>query len=123
MNPAGRRRLWNFRVSAWTAALLAATVPATLGAAEPDAKTRMDLGRKIFTQIAQPQCGICHALEDAGTSGTIGAKLEELKPDEERVVQAVRQGSGVMPPYKDKLTDEQIRALAYYVSQAVRNAK
>ncbi|MND07881.1 Cytochrome c6 [compost metagenome] len=53
----------------------------------------------------------------------MGAKLEEIQPDESRVLQAVRQGSGVMPRYDDKLTKEQIEAVAYYVSRAVRLGK
>ena len=78
----------------------------------------MALGRKVFLQVAVPQCGVCHALADAGTTGTIGAKLEELKPDAERVAKAVRDGVGVMPSYRETLTAEQIEAVAYYVSRA-----
>ena len=83
----------------------------------------MELGRKIFTQIAVPQCGVCHTLADAGTSGTIGAKLEELKPDATRVANAVRDGVGIMPSYRESLTDEQIQAVAYYVSRAAGGAQ
>ena len=83
----------------------------------------MELGRRVFTQLAQPSCGICHALADAGTKGEVGAKLEELQPDEQRVLAAVRQGSGVMPRYDDKLTKEQIDAVAYYVARAARMAR
>jgi len=83
----------------------------------------MELGKKVFTQIAQPSCGLCHTLVDAGTKGEVGAKLEELQPDEPRVLQALRQGSGVMPRYDDKLTKEQVEAVAYYVSRAARFAK
>jgi sulfite dehydrogenase len=104
-------------------AFVALAMPTGLGAAEADSKAKMELGRKVFTQIAQPQCGICHALADAGTKGEIGAKLEELQPDEPRVLQAVRAGLGVMPRYDDKLTREQMEAVAYYVARAVRGAK
>ena len=82
----------------------------------------MALGRKVFLQVAVPQCGVCHALADAGTTGTIGAKLEELKPDAERVAKAVRDGVGVMPSYRETLTAEQIEAVAYYVSRAAGGA-
>lgn len=88
-----------------------------------DQKAKMELGRKIFIQVAVPQCGVCHTLADAGTNGTIGAKLEELKPDAARVANAVRDGVGVMPSYADKLTAEQIEAVAYYVSRAVGGAQ
>ena len=106
--------------SAWTAALLAAALPAALGAAETVDKAKMALGRQVFTKIAVPQCGICHTLADAGTTGEIGAKLEEIQPDEERIRNAVRGGLGVMPKYDDKLSKEQIDAVAYYVFRALR---
>ena len=83
-----------------------------------DADAKMKLGRAVFTKIAEPQCGICHTLKDAGTTGTIGANLQELQPDAARVAQAVRNGVGVMPPYAGKLTEEQIKAVAEYVARA-----
>ncbi|MGH8681251.1 MAG: c-type cytochrome [Burkholderiales bacterium] len=76
-----------------------------------------ELGRKIFTQIAQPSCAICHALEAAGAAGTVGPSLDELKPDLQRALQAVRNGVGVMPAYRDKLTPQEIEAVAAYVAR------
>ena len=102
--------------------LMLAGIPRLTNADEAGAQAKMELGRKVFTQTAVPQCGVCHALADAGTTGTIGAKLEELKPDAARVAKAVRDGVGVMPPYADKLTVEQIEAVAYYVSRAAGGA-
>ena len=98
--------------------LFAAGVPFRTNADEAGAQAKMELGRKVFTQIAAPQCGVCHTLADARTSGTIGAKLEEIKPDAARVANAVRDGVGIMPSYRESLTDEQIQAVAYYVSRA-----
>ena len=106
-----------------TVCLAVAGNPIQSNADEAGAQAKMELGRKIFTQIAEPQCGVCHTLADAGTSGTIGAKLEEIKPDATRVANAVRDGVGVMPPYADKLTAEQIEAVAYYVSRASGGAQ
>ncbi|MBI2319073.1 MAG: cytochrome c [Betaproteobacteria bacterium] len=97
---------------------IAAAVSFPAGAGDPATKAKMELGRTVFTRIAQPQCGLCHALEDAGTTGTIGAKLEELRPDANRVAEAVRKGLGAMPAYAGKLTQEQIEAVAFYVSRA-----
>jgi len=104
-------------------ALLAATILTAARAshaADAVAKAKMELGREVFTKIATPRCSICHTLTDAGATGTIGAKLEELKPDQMRVLAAVRMGVGIMPPYLGKLTDAQIEAVAYYVSRAAR---
>lgn len=108
-------------LSVAAAMLVTALASAPARGAEKDATTA--LGREVFTKLAVPQCGICHALQDAGTTGEIGAKLEELKPDAARVAEAVRKGLGVMPPYAGKLTEEQIRAVAHYVSAAVKGAK
>jgi mono/diheme cytochrome c family protein len=79
-----------------------------------------ELGRKVFTEIAQPSCSICHTLQAAGASGQVGPSLDELKPDRARVLEAVRKGLGVMPPFGDKLTPEQIEAVADYVARAAR---
>ena len=104
------------------AVILAALSPVLGGAAGPAAvdQAKLDLGRRVFVQLAQPQCGVCHTLAEAGTSGEIGAKLDELQPDEQRVRAAVVQGVGVMPSFKQTLTAEQIEAVAYYVAWAVR---
>jgi len=95
---------------------------AAMPAVAADAAAKMKLGREVFTSVAAPPCGLCHTLKDAGTTGEIGAKLEELKPDAGRVAEAVRKGLGVMPPYDGKLTEAQIEAVAHYVSQAARAA-
>lgn len=88
-------------------------------AAEVD-NAQMALGREVFTKLAVPPCGLCHTLTDAGTTGQIGPKLDELKPDANQVIAAVREGTGAMPPFAGKLSEEQIQAVANYVSQAVR---
>ncbi|MEW6689047.1 MAG: cytochrome c [Pseudomonadota bacterium] len=97
-------------------ALLAAS------AANADEGARLALGKKLFT-AAVPPCALCHTLKDAGTSGTIGPPLDELQPDAEQVTAALRQGVGVMPSYREKLSEEEIQALARYVSRATRGAK
>lgn len=92
-----------------------------LALALPLAARGDDLGRKVFTQTAQPPCALCHTLQAAGAEGTIGPSLDELKPDTERIVQAVRKGVGVMPPFADKLSEAQIQAVAAFVAKAVGN--
>ena len=79
-----------------------------------------DLGRKVFTEIAQPSCALCHALQAAGAAGAVGPSLDELKPDKARVLEAVRKGLGVMPPFADKLTPKQIEAVADFVARSVQ---
>jgi mono/diheme cytochrome c family protein len=75
------------------------------------------LGRKVFTQIAQPPCALCHQLQAAGAAGKVGPSLDELQPDKQRVLETVRTGIGPMPPFADKLTPEQIEAVADYVAK------
>ena len=75
-------------------------------------------GRRLFTTEVQPSCTICHALKDAGSTAEIGPPLDELKPDAGRVARALRNGIGVMPSFREKLSDAQIEALARYVAHA-----
>jgi mono/diheme cytochrome c family protein len=69
-------------------------------------------GKEVFAS----NCGGCHTLAAAGTSGTTGPNLDDLKPDESTVEQQVRNGGGGMPAFEGKLTDEQISAVANYVA-------
>ena len=69
-------------------------------------------GKEIFTKM----CGGCHTLKDAGTSGTKGPNLDQLKPGFPRVQKQVINGGVVMPAFKGRLTDEQIKAVARYVA-------
>ncbi len=75
-------------------------------------------GRIVFLETAEPTCGSCHTLEEAGTTGTIGPSLDEVEPTFEEVVAAVRAGPQVMPAYEDQLSDEQIDNVAAFVSEA-----
>jgi len=93
-----------------------AALAAGLALALPFAAQGDELGRKVFTELAQPPCALCHTLKAAGAEGTIGPSLDELKPDLEKALLAVRNGLGVMPPFKDKLTPEQINAVARFVA-------
>jgi mono/diheme cytochrome c family protein len=72
-------------------------------------------GKKIFTTAG---CNACHTLKDAGATGTVGPNLDERKPSAALVVQRVTNGKKAMPPYKGRLTQQQIQDVATYVSQA-----
>ena len=71
-------------------------------------------GKSIFTA----NCGSCHTLADAGTSGTVGPNLDESRPPQELVVDRVTNGKGAMPSFSDSLDEKQIQAVADYVSGA-----
>lgn len=91
---------------------------ATPAAADP---ARLELGKRVFTELAEPRCGACHTLADAGTRGEVGPALDTLKPSASRVATAVTNGIGVMPAFED-LTEEQVKAVALYV-QTVTGGK
>lgn len=84
------------------------------GAAGSDA----DRGKTLFTSEAQPPCGSCHTLADAGTDGTIGPNLDDLQPSADRVERAMREGPGAMPRYTESLTADEQVAIAEYVEAA-----
>jgi len=73
----------------------------------------MDLGLEVYNNKAQ--CGVCHTLRDNGSEGNIGPNLDELKPQEFQIINAVTNGIGVMPAWEGILTPEEIEAVAYYV--------
>lgn len=66
--------------------------------------------------IFKAKCGGCHTLAAAGTSGTTGPNLDQLKPALARVQHQVINGGAIMPAFKGVLTDAQIMAVAKYVS-------
>lgn len=72
-------------------------------------------GKSIF---ASAGCGGCHTLADAGSTGTVGPNLDESKPSVELSVDRVTNGRGGMPAFAGQLSDEQIKAVADYVSSA-----
>ena len=82
-----------------------------------------EAGKTVFLEKAEPPCGLCHTLEDAGATGEIGPDLDELQPNAERVGLAVSQGVGNMPPYGDSLSAAEIAAVARYVAEAVKAGK
>ena len=61
-------------------------------------------------------CGSGHTLKDAGTHGNVGPNLDQLKPAQPIVVRQVTNGGAIMPPFKSKLSQAQIQAVATYVS-------
>lgn len=68
-------------------------------------------------QLFQQNCGTCHTLADAGTNGKIGPPLDSLKPDEQVVLGAIKNGgtgSGTMPA--NIVTGQDAEAVSAYVA-------
>ena len=63
-------------------------------------------------------CAGCHTLSAAGSTGTVGPNLDQLKPSTAVVAHQVMVGGGAMPAFKGKLSDAQIQAVAKYVSSS-----
>jgi outer membrane protein assembly factor BamB len=70
-------------------------------------------GKQVFTS----NCGSCHTLGAAGTTGSVGPNLDTLKPSAATVEQQVRNGGNGMPAFAGRLSDAQITAVAKYVAQ------
>ena len=99
--------------NAQVVAAYVASVAGTGTAAPTGGKITATDGKSVF---AQAGCGSCHTLKDAGSTGTVGPNLDQLKPPEPRVVTQVTNGGAQMPAFKGRLTPAQIQAVAKYVS-------
>jgi cytochrome c6 len=71
-------------------------------------------GKTVFTT----NCGACHTLAAAGTSGEVGPNLDELEPSLATVEHQVINGGGPMPAFGNEgiLDAKEIKAVATYVS-------
>jgi mono/diheme cytochrome c family protein len=89
------------------------------GASEPQHPGKSPSGAAVF---AQAGCGSCHRLGAARARGRAGPDLDSLKPDATRVVRQVTTGGPGMPSFRDRLTADQIEAVATFVATATRTA-
>jgi mono/diheme cytochrome c family protein len=89
------------------------TEAATTAAGEGNAQA----GAQVF---ATAGCGGCHTLAAAGSSGTVGPSLDDVRPSFDTVVQFVTNGSGPMPAFGRQgiLNEQQILDVAAYVVQS-----
>ncbi len=69
-------------------------------------------GKTVF----ESNCVSCHTLADAGSTGTVGPNLDDLKPSMATVVHQVTNGGGGMPAFGSQLSSTQIQSVAKYVS-------
>ena len=74
---------------------------------------KMVLGLEVYNNKAQ--CGVCHTLQAAGSTGNIGPNLNQLNLPMSQIIYAVTNGIGVMQAWEGILTDEEIEAVAYYI--------
>jgi mono/diheme cytochrome c family protein len=68
-------------------------------------------------QLFTDNCGNCHTLAAAGAAGKVGPDLDQLRPGPDLVNTQVTNGGGGMPPFKGKLSPEQIQQISDYVAE------
>ena len=97
-----------------SAATTPSTSPATTGATTTGPTVQGDpvAGKTVFLTAG---CTSCHTLKAAGSTGTVGPNLDQLKPPEAKIVHQVTFGGKIMPPFKSKLTPKQIQDVAAFV--------
>ena len=78
-----------------------------------NADSKIELGLEVYNNKAM--CGTCHTLKAAESVGEIGPNLDMLKPQIDQTIYVVTNGIGVMPPWGDILTPEEIEAVAYFI--------
>jgi len=87
------------------------------GGAETGGGGDVAKGKELF---ASSGCGSCHTLADAGTTGTTGPNLDDLKPGLDAAVEQITNGGGGMPPFGGQLSEADIQAIAAYVVDATQ---
>ena len=94
------------------------TVSTTTTPADPEQPLGADeeRGRELFVD----NCGACHTLDAAGTTGAVGPNLDEAQNDEEEVLTAIEQGGaepgGPMP--QNIVSGEDAKAVAKFVANS-----
>jgi outer membrane protein assembly factor BamB len=90
------------------------TATTTTSSAAAGASTGVSL--KAGMTVFNSTCATCHTLAAAGSTGTVGPNLDQLKPSDSLVVHQVTNGGGGMPAFGSSLSKSQIQAVALYVS-------
>ena len=76
-------------------------------------------GKAVF---AEAGCGGCHTFEAAGSNGSVGPNLDDSNVTFEQAVEQVTNGGGGMPAFEGDLSQEEIDAVARFVSEGGSSA-
>lgn len=72
---------------------------------------------EFLASEVEPTCGFCHTLAAADFNGSTAPDLDQLRPGYERVRDALRVGPGLMPSYREALSDKEMHDIAAFVSK------
>jgi len=108
-----------YKLGSTTAAATTSST-STAAAAATSTGVSVKVGMKVF---ATAGCASCHTLAAAGSTGTVGPNLDQLKPSYAAVLAQVTNGGGVMPSFKHTLSKTQIESVAKYVSTVAGTVK
>ena len=81
---------------------------------QANADELFNIGKEVFLEAGN--CAACHTLSDAGSIAEIGPNLNQIRPQVQTILMSVKNGIGVMPAMEGILSDEEIEAVAHYVS-------
>jgi outer membrane protein assembly factor BamB len=93
---------------------------ATSSSSSSTAGVSLKEGMHVFETAG---CASCHTLAAAGSTGTVGPNLDQLKPSDAAVVKQVTNGGGGMPAFGSSLSKSQIQSVALFVSSVAGKAK
>jgi mono/diheme cytochrome c family protein len=82
------------------------------GGSSTAAAASIKAGMTVFDST----CASCHTLAAAGSTGTVGPNLDQLKPSDALVTHQVINGGGGMPAFGSTLSKTQIASVALFVS-------
>lgn len=94
------------------------TISVTKPAATSGSSAELTAGKTVF----KANCGTCHTLKQAGTTGTVGPNLDTLKPALSTIVSQVENGGRFMPAFGasagGSLSSTQVKDVSAFVYAA-----
>jgi mono/diheme cytochrome c family protein len=93
-----------------------ATVASTSSTAGGSSGSASAASLKAGMAVFDSTCASCHTLAAAGSTGTVGPNLDQLKPSDALVTHQVINGGGGMPAFGSSLSKAQIASVALFVS-------
>lgn len=101
-----------YSLSAPSTPVTASTTTSSSSSAAAATAVSTKAGMTVFNST----CASCHTLAAAGSTGTVGPNLDQLKPSDSLVVKQVTNGGGGMPAFGSSLSKSQIQSVALFVS-------